>query len=43
MDLLEPVCGGHHDVERAEEEDKVEVCVAVDGALFLIIINILPS
>lgn len=40
-DLLEPVCDRHHDVERAKEEDKMEVGIAVDSAFFLIIKDIL--
>lgn len=40
---LEPICDRHHDIERAKEEDKMEVGIAVDGALFLIINYILSS
>ena len=34
---LEPVCDGHHDIEGAQEEDKMEVGVAVDGPLLLVV------
>lgn len=39
--LLEPVGDGHHDVEGSQEEDKMEVGVAVDGPLSLIVHHIL--
>lgn len=39
--LLEPVGDGHHDVEGSQEEDKMEVSVAVDRSLFLIIHHVL--
>ena len=43
-DSLEPVCDGHHDVEGAQEEDEVEVGVAVDGAVPLVVHDVLtPS
>lgn len=35
--IMEPVGDGHHDVEGSQEEDKMEVGVAVDGSLSLII------
>lgn len=41
--LLEPVGDGHHDVEGSQEEDKMEVGVAVDGSLSLIIHHVLAS
>lgn len=42
-DLLEPVCDRHHDIKWAKEEDKMEVGIAVDSALVLIIKYILSS
>lgn len=39
--LLEPVGDGHHDVEGSQEEDKMEVGIAVDGPLSLIVHHIL--
>lgn len=41
--LLEPVGDGHHDVEGSKEEDKMEVGIAVDGSLSLIICHVLAS
>lgn len=35
--VMKPVGDSHHDVERSQEEDKMEVGVAVDGCLSLII------
>lgn len=43
QDSLEPISNGHHDVEGAEEEDKVEVGVAVDGAVLLVVADILTT
>lgn len=34
---LEPAGQGHHHVERSQQEDKMEIGVAVDGAFLLII------
>lgn len=39
--LLEPVGDRHHYIERSQEEDKMEVRVAVDGTLPLVIQHIL--
>lgn len=39
--LLEPVGDGHHDIEGPQEEDKVEIGVAVDGCLPLVIHHVL--
>lgn len=41
--LLKPIGDGHHDVEGAQEEDKMEVGVAVDGSLFLVVDHVLAS
>lgn len=41
--LLKPVGYSHHDVEGAEKENKMEIAVAVDCAVSLIILHILPS
>lgn len=38
---LEPVGDRHHDIERSQEEDKMEVGVAVDGPLPLVVHHIL--
>lgn len=34
---LEPAGQGHHHIEGSQQEDKVEIGVAVDGAFLLII------
>lgn len=39
--LLKPVGDSHHDVERAQKEDKVEVGVGVDGSFLFIIYHVL--
>lgn len=39
--LLEPVGDRHHYVEGSQEEDKMEVWVAVDGSLPLVIQHVL--
>ncbi len=39
--LLKPVGDGHHDVEGSQKEDKMEVSVAVDGTLLLIVHHVL--
>lgn len=39
--LLEPVGDGHHDIEGSQEEDKVEIGVAVDCCLSLVIHHVL--
>lgn len=36
---LEPAGQGHHHVEGRQQEDKVEIGVAVDGALLLVVDN----
>lgn len=41
LNLLKPVGDGHHDIKRAQEEDKVEVGVVVNGFLPLIVDHIL--
>lgn len=38
---MEPVGDGHHDVQGSQEEDEMEVGVAVDGPLSLIIDHVL--
>lgn len=35
--IMEPAGQGHHHVERSQQEDKMEIGVAVDGAFLLII------
>lgn len=40
---MEPVGDGHHDVQGSQEEDRMEVGVAVDGSFSLIIRHVLAS
>lgn len=39
----EPVCEGHHDIQRGQEEDEVEEEVAVGHSLGLVVNNLLTA
>lgn len=41
LNVLKPVGDSHHDIKRAQEEDKVEVGIIIDGCLLLIVDHIL--
>lgn len=43
VDQPEPVGEGHHDVERSQEEDKMEEEVAVGHSLGLVVNNLLTA
>lgn len=39
--IMKPVGDCHHDIEGSQEEDKVEVAVAIDGSLSLVVHHVL--